>query len=166
MFTLRKIVLVLMVDAVPLGRARFSRGHVYVPQRSRDYRKVLQTAARQAMSVLNAPPMEGELYARLSVYRKFNATSRNFGDLDNHAKAICDAFNGLIYRDDSQIIAVQLTKHTDKTSPRVVAEFGDVDFMDAELPTTGTESLQIVSGVLHVPRICPCEPRSAAVSVD
>lgn len=151
MFTLKKIVLVLMVDAVPLGRARFSRGHAYVPQRSRDYREVLQNAARQAMSVLNAPPMEGALYARLSVYRKFNATSRNFGDLDNHAKAICDAFNGLIYRDDSQIISTLLTKHTDKTSPRIVVEFGDVNFMDVAVPPPDTESLQVVSGVLHMP---------------
>jgi Holliday junction resolvase RusA-like endonuclease len=39
-------------------------------------------------------------------------------DLDNIAKLYCDALNGIVWKDDSQIVAMQLTKrygHEPKT---------------------------------------------------
>jgi Holliday junction resolvase RusA-like endonuclease len=47
-------------------------------------------------------------------YRKFKVTSRRYGDVDNHGKAILDAMNKIVYVDDSQIVKCEVEKFTDK----------------------------------------------------
>ena len=66
--------------------------------------------------------MTGEICASLKLYRRFKPTARNFGDADNHAKAILDGLNGICYRDDAQIVKLTVEKHVDKTSPRAEIE--------------------------------------------
>ncbi len=40
-------------------------------------------------------------------------------DADNIAKVVCDALNGLAYKDDTQIVNLQIVKRYTKRSPRV-----------------------------------------------
>jgi Holliday junction resolvase RusA-like endonuclease len=47
------------------------------------------------------PIMEGPVSLRVDVYRR-----RRHGDLDNTLKALLDALNGLVYRDDSQVVEI------------------------------------------------------------
>ena len=125
MMPLKQISFEVLADPIPLARSRFANGRAYLPERSRSYRKILQDAAKIVMS--NFEPLTGALYCRLVFYRKFEPTVRNYGDSDNLLKAVLDAFNGLIFGDDSQLIDISVVKCTDKAEPRVVAEFGTVD---------------------------------------
>lgn len=125
MTSLKRITFEVLVDPVPLARPRFANGHAYLPERSRAYRKILQDAAKRVMS--HFEPLTGALYCRLAFYRKFKPTVRNFGDADNLLKAVCDAFNGILFNDDSQLVDISVMKFTDKAEPRIAVEFGTVD---------------------------------------
>lgn len=135
MVVMRYLKFEVLVDPVPLARPRFARGRVYLPQRSREYRKILQRAAKIAMC--GYEPMLGKLFCRLTFYRKFNPTTRNFGDADNHVKATLDALNGILYADDSQIVSGSYSKYTDKAEPRVVIEVGAIELAEKEMAFEG-----------------------------
>lgn len=49
-------------------------------------------------------PLSGKIKLYAEIYRNIKPESLNFGDWDNHAKAISDALNGICYLDDRQII--------------------------------------------------------------
>lgn len=52
--------------------------------------------------------MEGAVKIRVDVYRKMEPTSLNYGDADNHLKAVCDALNGICYEDDRQVVEARV----------------------------------------------------------
>ncbi|MBO4780071.1 MAG: RusA family crossover junction endodeoxyribonuclease [Selenomonadaceae bacterium] len=113
----------ILTDPIPLARPRVTKGHAYLPKRSRDYRAVVQQAAKAAMGACE--PLTGSLSCRLTFYRKFNPTVRNFGDLDNHVKAVLDALtDGICYGDDAQIVDIHASKRQDKAKPRVEVFIG------------------------------------------
>lgn len=107
-------------EPIPAARPRFAAGHAYQPKRNRDFRAVVQQVARAMMS--EREPLKGELSVFLKLYRKYRTCTRIFGDVDNHAKAILDALNGICYVDDSQIARCVIEKHTDKEFPRAEIE--------------------------------------------
>lgn len=107
-------------DPIPLARPRFTHGRAYLPKRSRDYRELLQAAAKETMQNLGIAPLTGELSCEFEFYRKFKTACRNFGDLDNHIKASLDALQGIIFADDAQVVKVIASKHTDKLNPRCI----------------------------------------------
>lgn len=49
-------------------------------------------------------PLTGQIKLYAEIYRNLKPESLNFGDWDNHAKAISDALNGICYLDDRQIV--------------------------------------------------------------
>lgn len=118
---------VVAVDPVPLQRPRVVKGHAFLPARSRDYRAEVQTVIKTLGSL---PPMTGAIRCRLSFYRKFLPTSRRFGDLDNHAKAVLDACNGLLLADDSCVVELLAAKHQDKNLPRSEIAFECIEPTD------------------------------------
>lgn len=103
--------LVVPGDPVPLERARSGKGFTYTPPRSRAYKTLVGAHARRA----NLRPLAGPVHVRLDFFR---ATSRRC-DWDNLAKSICDALNGIAWRDDSQIVLALVTKSVDRSNPRV-----------------------------------------------
>ena len=108
------------VEPLPQPRPRFSRGRCFQPKPIVEYKAAITQAARLAMA--NREPMTGELSAVIKLFRKYKSTSRRFGDLDNHAKAILDALNGVCFVDDSQVVKLTVEKYTDKDNPRVEVE--------------------------------------------
>lgn len=112
-------------DPIPLARPRYSIRRVYQPKRNVEYRQRVQAAARVAMK--GKEPMSGELFADVKIYRKYKPTARNFGDADNHLKAIFDALTGICYKDDCQICRCTVEKFTDKENPRAVIEIGAME---------------------------------------
>lgn len=64
-------------------------------------------------------PLEGALSAQIKFYRRYQRTSRRYGDADNLFKAVADACTGVAYIDDAQLVRVLIEKHTDKKNPRV-----------------------------------------------
>lgn len=66
-------------------------------------------AKRQGVQVQNGP-----LAVSLNVYRPMRR-----GDLDNTAKVLFDALNGIAWVDDGQVVEMHLFRFDDKDRPRV-----------------------------------------------
>ena len=116
----KRIKITLFIDPIPQARPRFSGGHAYQPARNRQYRELVQAAAAEVMH--GREMMTGEVTASINLFRRFKPTARNFGDADNHAKAILDALNGICFADDAQVVKLVVSKHTDKVTPRAEVE--------------------------------------------
>lgn len=79
--------------AVAKERPRHGGVHVWTPQRTKDF----ETDVAWSAKVARAKPNDGEIVVTL---RFFGCR----GDWDNLSKSVCDALNGIAYRDDRQII--------------------------------------------------------------
>ena len=111
--------IVLEVDPRPQPRPRFSNGRVYTPKEICHYKEAIKNAALCMMK--EQPPLTGALHCAIRLWRKFQPTSRRFGDLDNLYKAITDALIGICYKDDSQIVSAAIEKYHSK-EPRLEVE--------------------------------------------
>ncbi|MBR6887012.1 MAG: RusA family crossover junction endodeoxyribonuclease [Selenomonadaceae bacterium] len=87
------------------GRQRFN------PPRYSEFKDALGYYAKLAMA--GREPLTGAIKLRADFYKRKpkNPTSRNWGDADNHLKAVMDALNGICYLDDRQITDARATKH-------------------------------------------------------
>ena len=114
------------IEGVPVakGRPRFTRkGHTYTPTKTRDFEDKVKEAARRAMG--SSEPLETPLAlgvvshvpipASWSKKRQeaakngeSNPTTRP--DVDNYAKLVMDACNGILYIDDSQVVNLHASK--------------------------------------------------------
>jgi Holliday junction resolvase RusA-like endonuclease len=121
-------VLTFKVDVAPIpkGRPRFARrgGFVstYTDKKTLDYEKIISDHARLAMG--SSEPLEGPIdafiYFSMPIpvsYSKKRAEACKQGierpmkmDIDNQVKAIFDGMNGIVYKDDSQIVSLHATK--------------------------------------------------------
>ena len=79
--------------------------------------------------MLGRDMLTGAICANLKLYRRFKPTARNFGDADNHAKAILDGLNGICFADDAQIVRLFVEKHKDAARPRVEVELTCADLI-------------------------------------
>ncbi len=100
------------------GRPRFSHGHTYTPEKTREYERQIATtykkfyrnryipahhAIRVIITAVFAPPKSASKKARSKMLSgKCKYTSRP--DIDNIAKAVYDALNGCAWADDAQIV--------------------------------------------------------------
>ena len=105
------------IDPIPLARPRVNTQtrQAFYPAKSKMFKKELSFIAKGAMK--DRPPLTGELKAVVNLYRKFKPDVRQFGDIDNHLKAIFDALNGICFADDSQIVEVDCQKF--KGEPKI-----------------------------------------------
>jgi crossover junction endodeoxyribonuclease RusA len=84
---------------VPKGRPRLGKGgHVYTPQNTRDFEEWVGISSR----VRFPKPLECDVAVRL----RFYLHGKKRGDLDNYWKAISDGMNGVVFRDDRQVVKV------------------------------------------------------------
>ena len=108
---------------VAKGRPRFGRGpggHVrtWTPEKTVAYEARVRAAAVEAMR--GAPLLTGPLRASIRAYwparkapksKPRPATPKTTRpDADNVAKAVADALNGTVYRDDAQVVALVAEK--------------------------------------------------------
>jgi Holliday junction resolvase RusA-like endonuclease len=128
--------------AVPQGRPRAGRNGrkivMYDPKESKEYKRYVSLIARQ-----HAPKtlLEGPLSVRMKIYREipksttkkdraliFEGIKRPITKPDgtNYAKGIEDALNGIIYKDDSQIVDLQVQKYY-SDNPRVEVTVQEID---------------------------------------
>lgn len=107
--------LIIAGDPIPAARPRFNKV-CYQPSRNREYRREVETAAQILMR--GRDPLRGALSVVVKLYRRYEPTSRNYGDVDNHLKALFDGMQGLIFKDDRQIVRCVVEKYQDKEKPR------------------------------------------------
>lgn len=117
------------VDANPVGkqRARYvKRGNfvqAYTPEKTRTYETLIKNAAKQAMGVSEPLDTPVSLYLYIRVPIPASATKKRIEaiasgdekpikkpDASNILKSVEDGMNGVVYKDDSQIINIHVTK--------------------------------------------------------
>ena len=85
-----------------------SGNRVYVTEEAKAYKQELRY-------MLNSCVPTGELVTvNFSVFRP-----RKIGDLDNYNKVMFDALNGLVWKDDKQVVEIHSFREDDKKNPRV-----------------------------------------------
>lgn len=103
------------------GRPKFARigNHVraYDPQTSRDWKELvkLQIISTRPAAILDGPL---KLVVNFRLPRPKSLPKRVLWhtkkpDVDNLVKAVKDAMKGIVYRDDSQVVALYVTKRYD-----------------------------------------------------
>ena len=109
------------------GRARFARRgnfvSTYTDSKTVDYETHIRACAIKAMG--SSEPLESPvsvyLYARIPVPASYSKKKREAcisgdirptkkPDIDNIAKSFLDAMNGIVYKDDIQVISLHITK--------------------------------------------------------
>ena len=109
-------------DPVGKGRPRFSRhGHAFTPHKTATAESVVAMCARLEFGD-QAPtekPVTVQIEARFAVPASASNKKRLFllgqactkrPDADNVAKLVCDALNGVIWKDDAQICGLEVWK--------------------------------------------------------
>lgn len=129
-----------MIEIVLLGaprgkeRPRLTKaGHVYTPEKTRDYEAALKFAAKEAMGA--NPPLDGPLEVTIHIdvpialsWPKKRQQAAREGrerptkkpDWDNFAK-VCDALNLVVWIDDAQVVDGHIHKrYSDKPGMRIM----------------------------------------------
>lgn len=116
------------IKPVPLARNshKDKQKKPYLPKRSREFREKLQWILRAAMA--GKELYSGALKITINLYRNIVPTARGYGDADNHAKAVLDAANGILFEDDEQVIDLRVIKHKAKVEGLTI----DIDYAQAE----------------------------------
>jgi Holliday junction resolvase RusA-like endonuclease len=112
---------IIKIRPIAKGRPRFNMktGNAYTPARTREYEKSIKESYK-------GPMFEDQL---LSVKLRFTVDgtellieplilnpnveqpkSKLTSDIDNYAKAVLDALNGVAYKDDKQVVSLYLEK--------------------------------------------------------
>ena len=116
--------LIYSVEGDPVGkqRPRFSRGRTYTPKKTVDYERLIAAKALSAMAP--AIPVETPVaifiwinHAIPASYSKKRKEACLNGlefpkkpDIDNVAKLYLDAMNGIVYKDDVQVVKLRVSK--------------------------------------------------------
>ena len=118
-----------LVEGTPVGkgRPRFARRgnfvSTYSPTKTRDYEDLIKDAAKQAMgsNELLETPVTVAIYITVPIpasYSKKRTEACLSGserpikkpDIDNVAKCFLDAMNEIVYKDDTQVLTLHITK--------------------------------------------------------
>jgi Holliday junction resolvase RusA-like endonuclease len=116
-----ELTLIFNYKAEPKQRPRFSRksGRPYTPKETRSFEAVTARVAKSQFPYAPLTRDVGGIKLEIDCYFKKARTNKSLQhlqkpDLTNLSKAIEDAFNKVIYEDDSQITCLVVRKHWDK----------------------------------------------------
>lgn len=129
-------------DPVAKGRPRYSplNKTFRTPTKTANWEAFCKLRAAEAMK--GAAPIDGPVWVVITVFltvpqswsRKKaeaaeNGRVRPTGkpDLDNYAKAVCDACNGIVFRDDSQVCELVIKKRYAAFGAGVGVAIGELD---------------------------------------
>lgn len=115
---------------VAKARARSTRsGHHYTPQKTVDFESMVSWYAKAAMAgkplyegalcvfLYYGIPIPKSLEPRIKRGEIIYPTKRP--DMDNYEKSVLDAMNGIVYKDDAQVIEV-IQKKRYSRNPKVI----------------------------------------------
>ncbi|MCX4606900.1 RusA family crossover junction endodeoxyribonuclease [Streptomyces anulatus] len=144
--------LVLPGDPYSKSRPRFSRnGKTYVKKEDRDHEQLTGLRFRQVFK----QPKTGNVALGCIFFRP----NRQRIDADNMLKHVCDAANGIVYLDDSQVTAVLGIVELDAENPRTVVMVADhvstlTRGTDAMVPCEFCREPMVVVGKNKARRYC------------
>lgn len=103
------------IDPVAKGRPRFSRGgHVYTPTTTKSYESILRWRLKD---LIKQNPSIYTMALRVTIFfflKKPDSVKRYYPsvrpDIDNYLKAVLDAMNGVVFKDDGQIVSLTVSK--------------------------------------------------------
>jgi Holliday junction resolvase RusA-like endonuclease len=106
------ITLKLPLEPVPAARPRFTKNFCYTPKTYREFKTLAVLLLRQRYS---GQPMQGALEVCLIFsIEKPKSVKREYPnvrpDLDNFVKAIFDAANEVLWKDDAQVVDLHAFK--------------------------------------------------------
>ena len=126
------ITIIIPGEAVAWGRARLGtvNGHAvhFTPKKTRQHEGYLRTMFALEMAQRGAQATDEAVTMTVIVYRRIpkGASKKKTAammagallpttkpDLDNYVKAVVDAANGVIFKDDSQVVAINARKAFD-----------------------------------------------------
>ena len=119
-----KITFVVDGTPVPKGRPRFSLGHVYTPQRTREFEAKVRGAAKAAMRGRPATdmPVRVSIHAYREIPKSWSKNKQERArhgeimpsshgmDIDNVYKSVLDGMIGTVYIDDCQVVELTGSK--------------------------------------------------------
>ena len=138
--------MIIYIPGDPVGkqRPRMVNGHMYTPQRTKDYQSKVAWAWKQA----GGSKLEGPVLMRIvwhyPIPKRTNKANRaamlkaeimptTRPDLDNVCKSIMDGLNGVAYDDDSQIVSLTAIKRYAE-DPGVFVEVDNERLHSDDLP--------------------------------
>jgi len=118
------------IPGTPVAKARARSGRTktgstvhYTPKNTAYYENLAKMCAYDAMNKYDklTGPVQVVITCYLPIPKSFSKKKREMAvnnkifpiikpDVDNLAKSICDAMNGIVYDDDKQIVRAQITK--------------------------------------------------------
>jgi Holliday junction resolvase RusA-like endonuclease len=109
----RELLLDLQINGepTPKTRVRFGKGRAYTTPNVLAAEREIEILARQQVKT----PARGPVALHVDFYM---GNARKV-DWDNLAKLVCDALNGIVWDDDSQIVRADVGKFVDRAKPRV-----------------------------------------------
>ena len=127
------------IPGVPVakGRPRLGRYGTYTPQKTKDYEDKIRMSARRVMAHYRGIILEGALevivtvilpvpdsYSKKRRERCLAGLDRPIGrpDLDNYLKCL-DALNGIVWKDDSQVVTMTAQKRYGEEPRMIVTIF-------------------------------------------
>lgn len=99
-------------NPIPKERPRVVGGHAYTPKRTLEYEALVRDAAALRW---HGDPEQKDIQVHLKFYRE----NRRRVDIDNLAKAVLDALNGVVWVDDAQIQRLVLEREVRSAEPGV-----------------------------------------------
>ena len=120
-----------IIDLEPVAKGRPRKGinGFYTPNKT----KVFEESLKWVLKSYNAKPIEGSLSIKVKFYvKKPKNCKRKYPnvkpDLDNYLKALKDGLNGILWKDDAQVVKYGLVeKLYAKTMPFIVLEVDRLD---------------------------------------
>lgn len=109
---------------VPWQRASSVGTRRYTSAKQRAYQRTVRLVAMAARPRGPWLPSKAQRY-RVDVEAYLPDERRR--DLDNVAKTILDALNGVLYLDDSQVVTLLVATHVDRERPRVEVTVAEVE---------------------------------------
>jgi Holliday junction resolvase RusA-like endonuclease len=117
----------------PRATARGGFVQLYTPKKTASYENLVALAARDAMA--GRDPFQGGVMLNIDfgcqIPASWSRKKQNRAldgdvlplvkpDIDNVVKTMCDAMNGIVYRDDVQVVTLAISKHyTHKPDARI-----------------------------------------------
>lgn len=99
------MIIVVPGEPVPKGRPRFGKGHAYTDPKTKAAEERIRALTRQAGI---RKPTKKPVCLTIGFWR----ASKRRADIDNLAKLVLDALNGIVWEDDNQIEELLLFKTT------------------------------------------------------